>query len=395
MGISGFQHTPGPAALFGVGAASTVGDKTPFKKLQRLLVLSDAGVAKAGPLEVVTTSLGERVIHVDTGVVVDGDTAHVEALAARAKDLQVDGLVAVGGGSVIDSAKGVLAVMATGKTMAALDGIATVRTKCLPLLAIPTTAGTGSEATQFCVVKDQVAAQKRILVDQALIPSLAVLDPALLVGLPAAVAAATAVDALTHAVEAIASRMANPIATALATEALRRLLVDDALTRVLKDGGDVDARADSLIAAHLAGQAISSAMLGATHALGHVVGVTCNLPHGVANGLFVVDVMEANCAKAAGAYGRAAIALGLAPAGSTDAAAAAALIAAVETFVFTTASLPKTLQAAASVYGKGVSAPVVDDLPAMAQGALKDPDLPTNPVRLDEAALLQILRARW
>lgn len=391
MAITPFSHTPSPQSLFGVGAAATIGDKTLFKRKQRLLVMSDAGVAAAGKLAVVVEGLGARVVHTDTGAIPDGDTRHVESLAEQARALDIDGIVAVGGGSVIDSAKGVVGVLGTGLALKDLDGVARVRPqmkdKAVPLLAVPTTAGTGAEATQFCVIKDVVAGEKRIVVDQTLVPTLAVLDPFLLVGLPAPIAAATAVDAMTHAIEAIGSRMQNPIATALGTEALRRLLVDDALGRSLAVPDDVEARADCLIAAHLAGGAITSAMLGATHALAHIVGARCGLPHGLANGLFVVDVMRANLPTAGPAYTRAAQALGMAD--------AVALIAAVERFVFETAGLPTSMRAALASRGveglDGVEARLTD----FAAEAVRDPDMPTNPVRLDEAALLQILRARW
>ncbi|HEY1101513.1 MAG TPA: iron-containing alcohol dehydrogenase, partial [Myxococcota bacterium] len=244
--------------------------------------------------------------------------------------------------------------------------------------------GTGAEATQFAVLKDNEAGTKRIFVDPCLVPALAVLDPTLLVGLPASVTKATAVDGLTHAIEAVASKLAHPIGTALATEAARRLLVDNSLQRCLENPADLEARADSLMAAHLAGQAVNTSMLGACHALAHVVGAATGLPHGVANGLFLVDVMRLNAAKAGAAYARLARALGVMSAGDD----VAALIAAVDTFVHDVAGVPRRLRDAA---------PGLDEarLPELAAAALRDPDLPTNPVRFDEVLLLSVLRNRW
>jgi alcohol dehydrogenase len=249
---------------------------------------------------------------------------------------------------------------------------------------VPTTAGTGSEATQFAVLKDRQLGRKRIYVDASLVPALAVLDPTLVTGLPAAVTAATAVDALTHALEAVGSRMKNPIGTALATEAARLLLVERALARSLERPDDLDARGACLIAAHLAGQAVSTSMLGACHALAHVTGAQSGLAHGVANGLFLVDVLQANAVKAQAPYAQLARALGIAGAGDD----VAALIAVVDDFVFGTAGLPRRLRDAAPTL-------TADDLPALARAALDDPDLPTNPAALDEAALRSILERRF
>jgi alcohol dehydrogenase class IV len=361
--------------------AATAAEKTLLKKSRRVVVVTDRGVVGAGLLSGIVAPFGERVVLVDDGVVPDGDCAHVDDLAARARALEADALLAVGGGSAIDTAKGVAAVLAKGGGIAALEGIATVRSRTVPVVAIPTTAGTGSEATQFAVLKDRGAGRKRILVDTSLLPALAVLDPTLAVGLPPAITAATAVDALTHALEAIGSRMRNPIGTALATEACRLLLVEHALARSLARPDDVDARGACLIAAHLAGQAVSTSMLGACHALAHVTGAHCGLAHGVANGLFLVDVLRANTPKAGAAYAQLARSLGLGDEPS-------ALLAAVETFVFGTAAIPRRLREAAPTL-------TAEALPTLARAALDDPDLPTNPVALDEAALLAILNERW
>jgi alcohol dehydrogenase len=375
-----FSHTPSGPCIFGEGAANTVGDKTLLKRHERVLIVTDATVRRAGLVDGVLASLGDRAVLIDDACVPDGDVSHSEGLAGRAKDAGVTAICAVGGGSVMDTAKGVGAVLATGKTLQELEGVAKVRTRLLPLVCIPTTAGTGSEATQFCVLKDRAAKEKRILVDTNLIPALAVLDPALLVGLPAQVTAATAVDGLAHAVEALVSRMGNPVGTALAREAIRLIADDDGLARALAVPDDVAARGRSLMAAHLAGQAVNTSMLGACHALAHVTGAALGVAHGVANGLFLVDVMRANAAKVGAAYAALGPLLGVE-------ATADAVIAAVERLVHDVAGIPRRLRDVADV--------AEADLPALAAAAAKDPDLPTNPVRLDEAALLSVLRARW
>jgi alcohol dehydrogenase class IV len=379
-----FSHTPSGPSIFGAGVAATVADKTLLKKCNRVVVVTDVGVRAAGLLDAIVSPFGDRVVHVEDGVVPDADCAHVDATAARAQEVGCDAVLAVGGGSVIDTAKGVVGALAKNAPIASLEGYATIRARTLPLVCVPTTAGTGSEATQFAVLKDRAAGRKRIYVDASLVPALAVLDPTLVVGLPRAVTAATAVDALTHALEAIGSKMRNPIGTALATEACRLLLVERALARSLENPADVDARGACLIAAHLAGQAVSTAMLGACHALAHVTGAHTGIPHGVANGLFLVDVLRANADKARAPYTTLSRSLGIASA-SDD---VDALVAVVDDFVFGTAGLPRRLRDAAPTLTEA-------SLPTLARAALADPDLPTNPVALDEGALLSILQRRW
>lgn len=380
MTIRPFSHQPSSPVLFGVGSSATIAEKTLLKRAAKILVVTDQGVIRAGLLEAIVRPFGTRVFCVDDAVVPDADCAHVDVVAAQGTAAGVDAVLAIGGGSVMDSAKGVCMGMAKGAAVASFEGIATLRKKTVPLVCVPTTAGTGSEATQFAVLMDRQAHKKRIYVDQNLVPALAVLDPALVVGLPAAVTCATAVDALTHALEALGSKMRNPLATAHALEAVRLLLCEGALARSLKNPTDVDARADSMMAAHLAGRAVSSAMLGACHALAHVLGARCGVPHGVANGLFLVPVLQANARTAAEPYARLARALNVA---DVDAA-----IALVDDFVHEVAGIPRRLRDA-------VPSLTQADLPVLAAAAAVDPDLPTNPELLNERGLLTILQQRW
>ena len=377
-----FTHSLSSPVVFGPGVSSTLGEKTLLKRCSRVGVVTDKVVR--GIADDVVKGLGDKVVFVDDGCVPDADVAHVDATAAKAKEANVDALVAVGGGSVLDTAKGVAAALGKGRPIVELEGIATIKMKLVPLVCVPTTAGTGSEATQFCVLKDRAAQRKRIYTDQSLVPALAVLDPTLCTGLPRAVTAATAVDAITHAVEALASKLRNPVGDALAFEAVRLLIVERALERSLEDGADLDARGDCLVAANLAGQAVTTSMLGACHALAHVAGAFGGVPHGVANGLFLTSIMKANAAKAGAAYARLGGVLGVAAA-SDD---VAAVISLVDHVIHEVAGLPRRLRDAAPSLRE-------EQLPMLAKAATLDIDLPTNPVALDEAALLTHLRERW
>ena len=372
MVTKGFSYEARACVTFGAGASQTLGERRALRRTERVLVLSDAGVEAAGLLARVVDGLEHRVAMTDTEVVPDADAAHVDAVAAQAKSAGVQAIVAVGGGSVIDSAKAIAAVMVKEKPIAALEGFATIRTSLLPVVAVPTTAGTGAEATQFCVIKDRAQSKKLILADHGLVPAEAVLDPELVVGLPDAILAATAVDALTHAVEAVASRMSNPMGDAMALEAIRRIITERGLERALNDPADLDARASLLIAAHLAGQAIHTNLLGACHGFAHALGVHKNIPHGVANGLFLVATMRLNLERARRKYELVGAVVG----GDLGKAALAEhAIAAVDKTVHDVAKIPRRL---ADV---GVSE---EDVTALTALVMKDPDLATNPVRLTE-----------
>lgn len=387
MRIRPFSVAPAGPVVFGPGIAAQVGQQGPLKKAARVVVVTDAGVRGAGLLDRVLPSLGERCVLVDDGVVPDADVGHIDDLAARARAAGADALLAVGGGSVLDTAKCVAAVLGKGKDIGSLEGVATIRAKLLPVVAVPTTAGTGSEATQFAVVKDRRLGRKRIYMDLSLVPAQSVLDPELVVGLPRAGTAATAVDAITHAVEALGSRMANPVASALAVEAVRILVGEGALVRSLESPADVDARGACLVAAHLAGQAISSAMLGACHAFAHALGAQAGVAHGVANGVFLTPIMRLNLAAGGERVRDAYAHLGGALGGTGEATAKAAFaVDMLEDVVHRTAGIPARLRDLAVKEA---------DLDALVPLTMADADLSTNPVALDEDGVRQVLSARW
>jgi alcohol dehydrogenase class IV len=384
MAIRPFQHAAvSPALACAPGAAAALADQRPLKKLSKVAVLTDKGVSDAGVAAKVIEPLGDKVAFVDTDTVPDADTKHVDGLAERITREGVQAIVAVGGGSVLDTAKAVAACVAKDKKILELAGFATVRTALMPIVAVPTTAGTGAEATQFVVVKDRDAGTKVILADHSLVPSHAVLDPTLLTGLPRAVTAATGVDALTHAAEALVSKAGHPVGVAAALEAVHLIGPGGALARSLDNPEDVDARAEMLVAAHLAGQAISTNLLGACHAFAHALGALKGTPHGVANGLFLVDTIKLNMPKAKAKYARLGHALG--GTGDEDALAAFALTE-TERLVHEVAGIPRTLREVGVEEG---------ELERLCELVLLDHDLPTNPVRVDgPEPVMAVLKAR-
>lgn len=369
-----FQHAHPAGLVYGAGVSQKLGAQRPLKKAERILLLSDDGVVGAGLLNDIEPSLEGRVALRVVDVKPDGDVADIDALAAKAKEANVDAIVAIGGGSVMDTAKAVAVVVEKGGSFADWEGVATVRARLLPLVCVPTTAGTGSESTQFVVVQDRAAKTKRILTDQSVLPAMGVLDPSLITSLPERVTAATGIDALTHAVEACASKMAHPIGQAFAFEAARRIIVEGQLAATLKTPDDTEARGAMLSAATLAGMAISTSMLGACHAFAHALSAHSRVPHGVANGLFLATTMRFNRPKAQANYAR----LGQVLGGSGDESALCDFaIEAVERTVHEVANIPRKLSEV------GVTEA---DLDAIAEGVLKDPDLATNPMKLADVA---------
>jgi alcohol dehydrogenase len=240
----------------------------------------------------------------------------------RLKDVVV---VAIGGGSSMDTAKAV-SLHATNRVEVRALGFddPTLRPG-RPIVAVPTTAGTGAETNSFGVITDAAAGRKWYIGHPSLLPTATILDPELTIGLPPRATAATGIDALSHALEGIMSRRANPLSMAIALEATR--LIGDSLEAALADGTDVEARSQLLFAAHIAGIAQGITGLGLAHALAHPLGGRLDLPHGAALAAVLPSVMAWNEPVSRDRLDRIADALGVGPGGAVD--RVAALIAAV------------------------------------------------------------------
>jgi alcohol dehydrogenase class IV len=201
-----------------------------------------------------------------------------------------DALLAVGGGSVIDAAKVIGAMAVTGKSPRNLIGMLKVTKPMLPLFAIPTTAGTGSEVTVAAVVTDPVKHEKSAVIDPKLVPSAAALDPLLMRGMPKHITAATGMDALTHAIEAYLNRWPHPETTFHSRGAVR--MIFKYLPRACADGNDMEAREAMALASFYAGLAFTKAYVGYVHAFSHKIGVMYGVPHGLGNAITLPYVLE-------------------------------------------------------------------------------------------------------
>ena len=215
-----------------------------------------------------------------------------------------DGFVAIGGGSVIDTTKGAAASLACeGVDFATLQGSEILKADLPPLIAVPTTAGTGSEVTLVAVVADTHKHAKLSFTSYKLVPHAAILDPALTSSLPPKLTATTGMDALTHAVEAYTSIQKNPVSDAFAVKAIE--LIAENLPVACREGANVDARTSLALGSLLAGAAFSNAMVGIVHALGHSLGGLCHIPHGQAMMMLLPHCVRFNLDRGihAGLYG--------------------------------------------------------------------------------------------
>ena len=295
---------------------------------KRALIMTDPGVRKAGLAQLVQDALVDFCVGVFDKIAQDTDLAIVDEAVAMARDLRADCIVSVGGGSVIDTGKAVCVVLKNGGL--ANDHIAINRLTApqTPHIVVPTTSGTGSEVTNVSVIKSKAAGRKVYIVDPHIVPNVAILDPRFTMSLPKGLTATTAMDAMTHAVEALTSIMAQPICDGMALQAIR--LIRENLPNAVANGRDEKARSQLQLAATMAGWAFTIAQVGLAHGMAHTMGMMYNVPHGAACGIVLPSVMRYNVDYAADKLAMAAHALGVDTSGMDQRTAALAAADAVE-----------------------------------------------------------------
>jgi alcohol dehydrogenase class IV len=380
-----FLYTAPTRVVFGAGASRDVGVELAGLGRQRALVVTDRQLAeKTGIVGRITRALGAKCAGVYADVPADSGVHVVNEAAAFGKARGADSIVSVGGGSVMDTAKGVAILLTEGGSLQDYQGFQLLTRDQAAHVCIPTTAGTGSEVTYVAVIKDHDGRRKLLFADYHIIPNVAILDPELTVGLPPRVTAATGLDALSHGIEAVTSAQREPIADALGLHAIR--LIREHLPRVMKDGADIAARGQMLIAATLGGAAFSNAQVGLMHALAHVVGARHGVHHGLANSIVMSHVIRFNNDAAADRHRVIAEAFGVDVRGASDEAAGLSLASALTEFQ-RQAGLPLSL--------REVGVPE-SDLAACAEAALSDGSIVYNakPVS-DPAEVLAVLKAAW
>lgn len=383
--VSELRKFVAPEFVLGVGARRLTGRYVQNLGARKVLVVTDPGVQAAGWVSEVTAAL--QVVGCSY-VVFDGVTPNpkdheVMAGAEVYRQEQCDLIVAVGGGSPIDAAKGIGIVVANHQPILALAGVERVPQPGPPLICIPTTAGTGADVSQFAIILDTQQRVKMAILSKTLVPDAALVDAETTLTMDPALTAATGLDVLTHAIEAFVSTASSPITDLHALEAMR--LVAAYLPIAVAEPHNLAARRQMMLASLHAGLAFSNASLGAVHALAHSLGGYLDQPHGECNALLLPYVIELNFDAAVERYLRIGQALGLALAGLPIARQKQALVKAVKRLV-------ETLGVKTSLRELGVQR---EDLPALAERAWHDPCLATNPRRLTLAHLKGIYEAAF
>ena len=295
-----FQTTR--SVLYEEGATVKIGQIMADRGCKKVGFVTDAMILKLGLADAALDSLKAAGLQVWTfaDVVADPPEEMILKAVAEAKDEGVDGIVSIGGGSSMDTAKLIAVLCNTDQPLDEMYGIGMVKGERLPLILAPTTAGTGSEVTPISIVTTGVAEKKGVVSPQ-LLPDWAVLDPDLTLGLPANVTAATGIDAMVHCIEAYTSkRLKNVISDALAREGLKLLGAN--LHKVCETPGDKEARGNMLMGSMLAGMAFTNSPVAAVHALAYPLGGHFHVPHGLSNALVLPHVLEFNMSDAEQQY---------------------------------------------------------------------------------------------
>jgi alcohol dehydrogenase class IV len=287
-----------------IGASRRLAELCRERGAQRVLIVTDPGISKLGLLADVLPGFArtELTVEVFDQVLADPPEAILLAAVAQARALNAQLIVGFGGGSSMDVAKlvALLAHPDCKQTLAQIYGVGNARGQRLPLILLPTTAGTGSEVTQISIITTGETTKMGV-VSPLLLPDLALLDAELTLGLPPAVTAATGIDAMVHAIEAYTSALKkNPLSDLLAREALRLLAAN--LDEVVHNGGNREARQAMLLGSCLAGQAFANAPVAAVHALAYPLGGHFHIPHGLSNALVLPHVLAFNASVAAPLY---------------------------------------------------------------------------------------------
>jgi len=300
--MDSFLYSAVSDVLVGPGTSAQLGDLAAAMGIQRALIVTDPGIIKFGLLDGAVANLKANNVELSiySDVVADPPESVVMDAVSSAQAFGCDGVIGFGGGSSMDVAK-LLALLIKGEQqLTDIYGVDQISGGRLPLIQVPTTAGTGSEATMVSIITTGETTKAGV-VSRTLLADKVILDAKLTLGLPPAVTAATGIDAMVHAIEAYTSkRLKNPLSDMLAREALR--LMANNISTAVKQGDNLQAREAMLLGAMLAGQAFANAPVAAVHALAYPLGGNYHIPHGLSNSLVLPHVLRFNAPAAAELY---------------------------------------------------------------------------------------------
>jgi alcohol dehydrogenase class IV len=367
-----------PEFVFGAGASALAGQYLGNFQAASVLLVTDPGLEAAGWAGKIKDHLLQAGLRVTVFSQVTPNPRDEEVMAGAElyRSRGCEAILGLGGGSPLDCAKGIGAVISNGGHVLDFEGVDQVAQPCPPLVCVPTTSGSAADVSQFAIINDTERRVKIAIVSKAMVPDVSLIDPDLTATMPPDLTAHTGLDALTHAVEAYVSNASSPITDQFALSAIRRVFA--CLPRAFREPGDAEARAGMQLACLEAGLAFSNAILGAVHAMAHSLGGLLDLPHGECNAILLPGVMEFNAPACPERFVDMARTLQL---DCAPEAAPAALIAAVQ-------ALKKTLGVTRTLSDIGVRP---EDLDSLAEKALHDPCLLTNP----RPAALEDLKALY
>jgi alcohol dehydrogenase len=372
--LAPFDFTPKTRVIFGEGTLGQLGQRVRELGASRVLVVTDPGLKAAGHPTRALASLAEAKVpaFVFDGVEENPTTKHVDRGLAVATEHGIDFLVAIGGGSAMDCAKGINFLFTNGGRMHDYRGIGKASKPMLPSLSIPTTAGTGSEAQSYALIADPKTHAKMACGDPKAAFRLAILDPQVTVSQPQRVTALTAIDAISHSIESFVCNRRNAVSRMYAAAAWR--LLNKNIETVLRDPTNLSARSAMQIGAHFAGAAIENSMLGACHACANPLTAHFGVTHGQAIGIMLPHIIRFNAPAAGKDYAF------LLADGAADAVAADSLATRIQELL-RAAGLPTTLSAC------GVPQSVLSDL---ADEAIEQWTARFNPRPVSRADLLKV-----
>ncbi|MGI5836739.1 MAG: iron-containing alcohol dehydrogenase [Chloroflexota bacterium] len=283
-----------PEIIFGPGSIAQIGESAIRRGASKLFLVTDEGVVRSGWVEKALPFLVEHDLPYElwSRVTPNPKDHEVEEGARQYLAAECDAILAIGGGSPIDAAKGVAMLVTNGGRIHDYEGVNKITCPLPPMIMVPTTAGTGADVSQFAIITDTIRKVKMVLISKSLIPDISITDPLLLTTKDPQLTACTGMDALTHAIEAYVSIAATPMTDVLALNAIK--LVAKNLRASVASRANLDAKRNMAMACLQAGLAFSNAILGATHAMAHQLGAILDLPHGQADAILLPHVMEYN-----------------------------------------------------------------------------------------------------
>jgi alcohol dehydrogenase len=380
--VNSFEFRPEPRLVFGAGELGRLGDLARAEGFRRTLLVADPGLVATPHVERALGILRASAIEVETfsGFGENPDSRMIERGRAVAAEMGIDSLVGFGGGSSMDTAKGINFLLTNGGTMADYRGFGRARTPLLPMIGVPTTAGTGSEAQSYALVSEPETHEKMACGDETAMFRVALLDPELTLTQPPGVTAIAGFDAISHAVETSVTRKRNPLSDVFSREAFRLLYSN--YERVLERPGDIEARSAMQLGAYFAGVAIENSMLGATHACANPLTAHYGTAHGRAISMCLPTVVRFNSGVAFERYRELLGLAGVAVRGNDPG----------ETLAFHLERLARAGGLPTRLRDGGIRQ---EDFPSLAREASKQWTGTFNPRPFDEAAALEVYRCAY